>query len=251
IVCLRGSKMEEILLEAQKRERLSKGKIKDFRKSGMIPAVVYGAGEENVLLFVNEKDIVKILHKGLGVNVLIKLKYDNTAKSVLIKEIQRDIVYGNLLHIDFQVVSLKKEIEVEVPIQIVGEAPGVKNQGGILEHILRTVRIKCLPTEIPKTIEVDVSSLNIGDNILVKDLKIPGKIEIISDKNSIVVHVVSPTKVEEVTPAEGLVETPAEPEVISKGKKEVPEEEAAATQSSSGKTVPAPEKTPKQTPQQK
>jgi len=243
--------MEEILLEAQKREKLSKGKLKEFRKKGMIPAVAYGAGEKTVSLFVSEKDIIKILHRGLGVNVLIKLKYDNTSKMALIKEIQKDVVNGKFLHLDFQIVSLKKEIEVDVPVHIVGEAPGVKNQGGILEHITRDIRVKCLPTEIPKAIEVDVSTLNIGDNILVKDLKVPPKVEIISDPNSIVVNIVAPTKVEEVAPAEGLVETTAEPEVISKGKKEVPEE-APAEQPVSGKTPSTPEKTPKPSgPQQK
>ncbi len=217
--------MEEILLEAQKREKSTKGKIKYARKKGLIPAVVYGAQEDTVLLFVNERDIIKILHKGFGVNVLVKLKYDSTTKMVLIKEIQRDVVRGNLLHIDFQVVSLKKEVEVDVPVHVRGEAPGVKNQGGILEHIMRTIRIKCLPTDIPKLIEVDVSQLNIGDNILVKDLEIPNKVEILSDPNSIVVNVISPTKVEEIPTAETLGVAPTEPEVISKGKKEAPQEE--------------------------
>ena len=217
--------MEEILLDSKLREKSSKGILRKQRKNGFIPAIVYGHNEPNVSIWIDEKSFTKILHTKSGPNILIKLNLGNgDVKTVIIKEIQRNVLTHKPIHIDFLVVSMKEKIEVNVPIKVVGEAPGVKISGGILEHILRELTIRCLPNEIPEFIEVDVSKLNIGDSILVKDLPELKNIEILSDKNSIIVNVVSPTRIEE-TPVSVMEQlTPTEPEVISKGKKEIPEE---------------------------
>ena len=233
--------MEQITLTAKKRETLSKGNLKASRKQGLIPSVVYGAGEKTTPLFINEKDLTKILRTGSATNVIIKLQYNSTVKNVLMKEIQKDVLSLKPLHIDFQIVSMEKEVEVNVPIKITGEAPGVKSQGGILEHITREIRVRCLPAKIPAAVSVDVSSLNIGNNITLKELKVAADVEVMGDPNLIILHIVAPTKIEEVaTTAEAISAEPAEPEVISKGKKEE-DGEVAETGKSQAKQPAAPE----------
>lgn len=209
--------MEEIVLVAEKRVNLTKGQIKDYRRKGKIPAIVYGEGREALPLFVDQKQFQKILHTSLGENVIIHLEINGTSpKTVIIKEIQRDLLNDNFLHIDFQEISLKKKIEITVPIEIIGEAAGVKG-GGILEQQLWELKIRCLPTKIPKSITVDVNNLELGKSFLVKDLSIPKGIDILTNPEQVVVSVVSPPVVEEVVTPAPVV---AEPEVIGKGKKE-------------------------------
>ncbi|OGS17905.1 MAG: hypothetical protein A3J83_06845 [Elusimicrobia bacterium RIFOXYA2_FULL_40_6] len=218
--------MDQITLESQTRTETTKGQLKKSRIEGLVPAVLYGSDQKTIHLFVKEKEISKIL--GVGFNQLINLRVDGSPKTVLIKEIQKHVVSEKLLHIDFHAISLQKEIEVDVPVHITGECPGVKSQGGILEHVLRELKIRCLPTNIPKSIDIDVSNLNIGHNISVKDIAPPTNITILSVKDSIVLNVVAPTKIEVATAADTIAASPAEPEVITKGKKE-DEEGAAAT----------------------
>jgi large subunit ribosomal protein L25 len=217
--------MKELQLNAEAREIGTKGDLHKHRENGSIPAIVYGAKEKSIPVWVNEKDFTKVLHTELGENALIKLKVKNTSKTVLVNEIQRDVISEKPIHIDFHIVSLKKKIEVDVPLHATGEAPGVKVAGGILEHILREIHVSCLPTNIPESINIDVSNLNIGDSITVKDLPGIEGVEVLSDPESILVHITVPTVVEE-EPAPAVEEMgPAEPEVISKGKKEEAGEE--------------------------
>lgn len=219
--------MEEIVLKAEKREKLTKGRLRTNRKEGKIPAIVYGENQSSLPLFVQEKQLQKILHTSLGKNVIIHLEIDQTdeastsPKTVMIKEIQRNPLNDNLLHIDFQQILLTKKIEVSVPLEITGEASGVKS-GGILEQQLWELKIRCLPTKIPQSITVDVSNLELGKTLLVKDLSIPKGVDILQNLEQVVVSVVSPPAVPEevVTPAPAVTE----PEVISKGKKEKEEE---------------------------
>lgn len=212
----------------------------------MVPAVFYGNKEKTQQLTVSVKNFKEIMHSG-GANVLINLKLKEGSKTAIIKEVQRDIISQEPIHIDFQAISLKEKVQVSVPLHILGTAPGVKLSGGILEHLMREVVIKCLPTEIPQKIDVDVSNLQIGNAILVKDLPKTEGVEMISNLGSIIVNVVSPTVIEEKpaeeAAAEAAVPTIAEPEVISKGKKEK-EGEAAAQPApgSQGKSGTAPSK---------
>ena len=236
--------MKEVELGGQIREVSTKGTLNKSRSEGLIPAIVYGAKETSTPVWVNEKDFSRVLQTERGINVLIKLKYGSKSKIVLIKEIQRNVITDRPIHIDFHIISLKEKTEVNVPIQTVGEAPGAKTADGVLEHILREVRVSCLPTKIPESILVDISNLNIGEGITVKDLPPIEDVEILSDPESIIVHVTAPTKVEEV-PVAAEAET-AEPEVIGKGKKEEEGEEGAPAPEEGKEAKEGKEKAPKE-----
>jgi len=167
-----------------------------------------------------------LLHEQRLENAILTLKIKNAKKAqkkaCLIKEIQYHPVHGNILHVDFYEVSLTKAIKVNVPVVTKGEAQGVKQDGGSLEHILWEIEVECLPTNIPKQIEVDVTSLKIGDSLHVKDLTIPENVKVLNDPEATVVAVSAPVK-EEVAVEAVEGESPAEPEVI-KEKKEKPAE---------------------------
>ncbi|MGE5197267.1 MAG: 50S ribosomal protein L25 [Deltaproteobacteria bacterium] len=221
--------MEEIILDAQLREEIGKGKVKDLRGKGFIPAVLYGEGKTSLSLKVSHHELMGLIHHYRLENAIInlKIKDDKKAKprSCLIKETQYDPVTGDILHVDFNEISLTKTIKVNVPIVPKGEPAGVKQEGGSLERVLWEIEVECLPVDIPKEIEIDVSNLKMGDSIHVKDLAIPANVKVLSNPEAIVVQVVAPIKEE--VPVEAAVEgeEKKEPEVI-KEKKEVPEEEA-------------------------
>ena len=217
--------MEEILLNVEAREGTGRAKAKDLRESGFIPAVVYASDKKAQALKVSHSEFLKLVHQHRveGVIINLNLKGDKEKKRpCLIKEIQYHPVHGDIIHVDFNEISLTKAIKVNIPVVAKGEPVGVKQEGGSLEHILWEIEIECLPTDIPKDIEIDVTALKIGDSIHVKDLAVPAKVKILNDPSSIVLSVTAPMK-EEVTaePVEG--EEKAEPEVI-KEKKEVPAE---------------------------
>lgn len=226
--------MQQVVIEAESREITAKTKLKHLKNSGRIPAVVYGAKEKNLSIAIDAKKFEKLISSEQGSNILVNLKIGSESKTAIVKEIQRDILTQKPVHIDFQTISLKDRIEVSVHLHIKGEAPGVKLGGGILEHIQRDVRVKCLPTDIPKTIDVDVSNLQINQALHVKDLPKLEGIEVLTDPELIIVNIVTPTELEE--PAAGTeavaAAAPAEPEVIKKGKKE---EEGEAAPAADGK----------------
>lgn len=236
--------MEEIILEAQKRQDIGKGKVGRLRKKAFIPAVVYGEGKGSLSVQVVSKDVMNIIgaHRGESFVLKLKIKDGNNfqEKSVLIKEIQHNPVKDEIIHIDFNEISLTKTIKVKIPLIAKGESVGVKLDGGVLDHVLWELEIECLPTQIPKSIEVDVSNLKIGDSVHVKNLIIPQGVKVLNDQEATVLAVAMPTK-EEVAPAAEEVlagETKAEPEVI-KEKKEKAEE---AAEPSGGKGQPKEEK---------
>jgi len=224
--------MEQINLTAQIREEKGKTGIKHIRRDSWVPAVMYKGGEKNVLLQLKKGDLLKILHTSLGGNVIISLKIsaalaagkktrDQDVNTVIIKEIQEDHLKNEILHVDFQQISLTEQITVNVPIAIVGESIGVKQEGGVLEHLLWEVGVECLPTDIPEKIEVDIGSLGIGQSIYIKDLKVPEGVKVLSAPEQIVLMVSQPKeeKVEEKVEKEV-----AEPEVIKQKKPEAEEE---------------------------
>lgn len=221
--------MEEIFLEAKLREETGRSKVKQLRKDGFIPAVVYAEGRDSQAVKVSHHELLQLLHQhrleSMVINLKIKEDKKQKSRPCLIKDIQYEPVKGDILHIDFNEISLTKVIKVNVPVVAKGEPAGVKQEGGSLEHILWEIEIECLPTEIPKEFEVDVGALKIGDSIHIKEIKFPPQIKVLNDPEAMVLSVVAPIKVEEVVvpPAEG--EVPAEPEVI-KEKKEMPPESA-------------------------
>jgi len=221
--------MKDIVLEAEQRPLSTKGEIKTMRRGGRIPGVAYGDKEKPVTLTIDEKSVQTILHSPGGRNALISLKIGGASHPVLIKEIQRHPITRALWHVDFQRISLKKKIETRVPIHVKGEAPGVKVGGGVLEHLVREIRVRCLPTQIPASIDVDISGLQMNQGIRAKELQLPKDVEILMDAESVIVHVLTVHVVEE-TPATAAVPgaTATEPEVIKKGKVEEGEEGAVA-----------------------
>ncbi len=223
--------MEEINLLVQARLDTGKSKVKALRREGLIPGVVYGEGKKSQAIQIERKTFLRLLKSQKGENIIIKLSIANEDKKsrevpVIIKEMQHDPVSDELMHIDFNQISLTKEIKVKVPIVAKGEAIGVKQDGGSLAHLLWDLEIECLPAQIPAHIEVDVSNLKINDSIHIKDLIMPAGIKVLHDLDLVVLSVAPPVK--EVVTEEAAVEgAAAEPEVI-KEKKEVPGEEGKA-----------------------
>jgi len=220
--------MSEIVLEAEKRELSTKGFVSALRRAGKVPAVAYGDNEPSITLTLNEKSLQAAIHSERGRNALITLKIGTNTHAVLVKAIDRHPITRAIRHVDLHRVSLKKKIEALVPIHVKGEAPGVKLGGGVLEHVLREVRVRCLPAEIPAAFDADVSALQINTGLKIKDLAVPAGVELLLDLEAIVVNIVAPTILEEVVAPAAAGATTAEPEVIKKGKTEEGEEGAAA-----------------------
>ncbi len=226
--------MQQINLDVELREgKTGRGKLSALRDDKKIPAVIYGGKKPPLSVSVPEKELLRAAKQG-GSNAILRLKHAQGEDTVILKEMSRHVVTQAPLHVDFQRVDLKQKLDVKVPLKVVGEAPGVKLDGGILEHILRELEIRCAAGNIPHEIAVDVSKLGLGKAIHVKELALPEGVELLQDPEQIVVNVVAPAAEEApaaaaATPAAGA----AEPEVIAKGKK--PEEgEAAAAAPAKG-----------------
>ena len=213
-------------LQAEKREGRGKNEARRLRAQGRIPAVVYGAEKGKATeIAVDPKALLKILHSESGVNTLIGLQLDGGDTRVLVKEYQIEPIGHKLLHADFYQVAMDKTLTLTVQIVMKGEAPGVKQQGGIVDFVNREIDIEVLPGDIPENIVVDISELMLNQGIRVRDLQTAdAKWKPISDPDLMIVHVVS-VKAEE--PAATEVAAPAgaaEPEVIKKGKTDKDEE---------------------------
>ena len=214
--------MERIKLNAHMREEKGTNRVKKIREKGQIPAVLYKMGELTKNIKVEKRSLHDVLHTKAGENVIIDLVIEDKmkkARPVMIKEIQYHPIKDTVLHVDFNEISLTKEIKVNVPIATKGEADAVTKEGGTVEHIMWEVEVECLPTNIPEKIEIDISELKIGDAIHIKDLTVGSGIKILNDPELTVIsgeppHVEAPA---EEVPAEDAA---TEPEVITKGKKE-------------------------------
>jgi large subunit ribosomal protein L25 len=195
--------MEQVALEGFIRKPSGKGGARTLRRTGAIPAIFYGPETGPIPIQVAKSSLEKTLKKQTSENVLYQLtiKGDDreTVKTVMLKELQKNPIDREILHLDFYEVSLFKEIDVTVGLKIVGKAAGVE-KGGILQEISRDLEIRCLPTNIPNHIEVDVSALDIGDSLHVEDIQLPEGIRILSDAHLTLVAVVPP--IEEKPPAE-------------------------------------------------
>jgi large subunit ribosomal protein L25 len=212
------------ILEAQKREPGNKNAARRVRAAGKVPGVVYGAGKEASVIEVDPRQVLRILHSESGHNTIFDLAMDGNRAKAMIVDWQFEPIKGRLLHVDLQRIAMDKKLTVTVPIILKGEAEGVKTQGGILEQLLREIEIECLPADIPKSIEADISHLVFGVDLRVKDLARSDKLKFITEEDRMVAHITSVK--EEVAPtpeaaAEAAAAAPAEPEVIKKGKQEV------------------------------
>ena len=222
---------QEVVAATPREGKFNKNAARRVRMKGRIPAVVYGASEPAVAIEVDPKQIQKILHSDAGHNSIFDLEITgSTAKTkAMIIDWQYEPIKGTLMHIDLKRIALDKVMRVEVPIQLVGSAVGVKTQGGILDQVLREVEIECLPGDIPSHIDLDVAEMSIGDVRRVADLPHLDKLKFLTDEDTTVAHVVAIK--EEAAPAAEEVAaaaaSPAEPEVVKKGKTETAEATAA------------------------
>src|SRR6516162_7487773 len=211
------------VVEAQARAANSRGKneARRVRAAGRIPGVLYGAKKETIAVTLDPKQITRILHSESGHNTIFDLEVGAEKAKVMIVDWQYDPLLGKLLHIDLKRIAMDEKIRVSVPIRLVGEAEGVKQQGGILDQVLREVEIECLPGDIPAHIDADVSKLVFGTVLRVSDLAHGGKLKFITDEGQAVAHITSVKEEAAPTPeAAAEAAAPAEPEVIKKGKQE-------------------------------
>jgi large subunit ribosomal protein L25 len=217
--------MAEIRLTARRRAETGKGFARKARAAGNVPGIVYGRGMEPVSIAVERRELVAALHTDAGMNVLLDLDIDGTRTLALMRELQRDPVRGTLLHADFVKVERTQEIEVEVPVQLIGEAEGAK-QGGVLEHVLFTVHVRCLPANVPERIDADVSSLGIGDSLKVADLRSEGDFAVLNDPDAVVALMTAPVSEEEFEAMQAAVSgEPAEVEAVEGEAEEAAPEE--------------------------
>jgi len=221
---------ESNILEAQQRTPGTKNDARRVRREGRVPAVVYGAGKSASSVSVDPRQVSRILHSQSGHNTIFDLSLDGERTKAMIVDWQYEPIKGGLLHIDLKRIAMDQKLTVEVPIVMKGEPAGVKQQGGILEQVLREVEIECLPGDIPASIEADVSELVFGKVLRVADLPHSDKWQVLTDENQTVAHVI--TIKEEVVATQEAVAAeaaagPVEPEVIKKGKQETEGEEGA------------------------
>lgn len=222
--------MAEMTLSAEPRSAFGKGASKRIRRSGKVPAVVYGGPNDTQTIAVDPKAIVRLLRSGAGRNTIVSLQLEGGGNdSVILKDWQVDPVRESILHADFQRIAMDKTLRVSVPISLHGEAYGVKTEGGLLDFVLRELEVECLPADIPERIDCDVTALRMNESVRVKDLAPIAGVEILDDIDRVVVHVVTvkeevAAEGEEGAALEGAGAT-GEPEVVGKGKKEGEEEE--------------------------
>lgn len=212
-----------LTINCEKRESTGKNAARRIRREGKLPAVLYGAGTESIALSVDKKDIFGILKSESGENTLFKLSLDGTFRDVMIKDLQQDVVSDKVLHVDFIQVALDKAIRVTVPVVLIGEAVGVKAEGGFVDFITREVDISCLPKDIPESIEVDISDLHLNQSIKVENAPRVGGATYETDPQIVIAMVHAPG-VEE-APAveeeeEGVMAEGEQPEVVGKEKTE-------------------------------
>ena len=211
---------EEITVKAKVREGRGKNDARRTRRAGLVPVIVYGGGAETVAAAVPLSELAAILRSEAGRNTIFTLDVEGVgANEVMFHDRQIDPVRGRLVHADFQRLVKGQKIEVTVPLHLVGEPVGVREEEGVLEQIMREVEIRCEPREIPDAIDVDVSNLAVHDVLHVSDIAVGANIEILNDSDS-VVATVGIVKEEPVAAPVVEEEAAAEPEVIGKGKKE-------------------------------
>lgn len=210
---------KQVKLTAERRSALGRSAVRKLKAVGAVPAVIYGAKDKPEALQVSRRDINNLLSHASGENILVELHVEGSANRVaLIQEVQHSPVGGDILHVDFHAVSMDEMIQADVPLETTGTANGVKNFGGLLEQNLRSLAIECLPRDLPDVITVDVSALNIGDAIHVREIALPNGVTTRVPPDLTAISVLAPTVEEEPVAAEA----PTAPEVI-KEKKEEPE----------------------------
>lgn len=215
--------MAELTLEVSRRENTGKEVAKKLRRDGKVPAVVYGGHKEPVSIEVDRKTVSELVMKsehGIRSIFLLKMSGSDQQRHAMIKDVQIDPITKKMKHIDFVRVIMDEVVRVTVPVHLTGTATGVKNQGGILDHQVRDLHIECLPGQIPDSIDVDVTNLDMHHQIRISELQLPSGVKVLDDPDRVVASVTH-ARAEAVETVEGAAPT-VEPELIKKGK---PEEE--------------------------
>lgn len=228
---------KQVKLKAELRETTGRSAARKLKARGIVPAVVYGGKHKSQALQVLERDINTMLSHASGENILVELEIagEKTGRTALLQEVQHSPVRGDVVHVDFHAISMDEKIEASVPLEATGVATGVKNFGGLLEQNLRTLAIECLPRDLPDKITVDVSALNIGDAIHVRDIKMPQGVAVKVNPDLTAFSVVAPVAEEVAVTPEAEAAAAAGPEVITAKK----EEGEAAAPAAGGKGAPA------------
>jgi len=217
--------MSEMMIEVQPRQGRGTNSNRRLRLRGQIPAVVYGgAGKDSVPIHVDRKRLIELLKQGGSENAvfLLKLASSGQERHAMIRDMQLDPITRAIVHLDFQRVVMTEKVRVQVAIELIGTAFGVKTEGGVLDFSHREVHLECLPGDIPKTLKLDVSELHLGQHLSVADLQLPDNVSLLDEPERVLVSVMhSKTEVVEPTAAEAApTEAGGEPEVIKKGKTE-------------------------------
>ena len=205
--------MENLTLSVDKRTQTGKSGARAVRRAGNVPGVVYGI-KDSTPLTIKPKELETLLCTRAGANVVFQLNVEGEAASerpVIVKELQRDPMRGTILHADFLEIRMDEKIEIAVPLSLSGEAPGEK-MGGTLSQLLRELEISCLPNAIPEQIEVDISEVEIGDVIHVRDLQLPEGVELVADLDDPVFTIIVPVEEEEEEVEDELLDVEAEGE---------------------------------------
>jgi large subunit ribosomal protein L25 len=214
-------------ITVDRRQDTGKGAARAGRRSGRVPGVLYGRGEDSVVVSVDALELNRLIQSISIENTIVdlKVKGEKNPLKVLIREVQRHPYRDDVLHIDFFHIAMDEMIHVDVPVLLVGLPIGVKDKGGVIDHQLREIEINCLPVNIPEKIEIDISELDIGNSVHVGDLEFPD-LEILTDSERSIVAVLAPTVIVEPEEEEEEEEL-LEPELVGK-EGEAEEEEAAA-----------------------
>ena len=211
--------MNRYSIEVEKRDETGKGVARKLRRNGLIPGVVYGHNREPQALTVDPNDL-----KGkINSNAIIDLNIDGEEETVMIKDFQKDVIKEDIIHVDFQQISMDETISITVPIKLVGDAPGVR-EGGVLQQLMRDVDIEVLPTNIPDEIELNIDELTLSDSLEVGDLDVPEDVNVLNSPDDVIVTIVAPSEEIEEEEEEELEEEFIEPEVIGEEEEEEGEE---------------------------
>jgi len=211
-------------LKAHKRSLIGRNAIKRIKEKGLVPGVIYGSNQTPIPLEVEDRVLSKVLGHASSEHILVELELvdgdRSTSKLALIQEVQHHPLKRGLVHVDFHAVSTTEKITSSVPIETVGEALGVRTFGGLLEHSLRTLEVQCYPQDLPGIIRIDVTNLNIGESLHVRDIQLLPGVEAITDKDLTAVSVVASRVGEETAET---AEPAAAPEVVTEKKVEATE----------------------------
>ncbi len=203
--------MLEVKIKTNKRTKVGKQQVNYLRKNGLIPAILYGHGEETINISIPEKEFCHLLQKEKGENIIIGIELPgDKIKKTIIKEIQRNPVTSRILHVDFQHLIMTEKVHMQVPIILTGTPEGIKS-GGVLEHLLRKINVRCLPKDIPPHIEVEVSELKLGDSVHISDLSVEN-VEILEEPTETITTILIPKIVKEEVKEEVVEEVKEEEE---------------------------------------